>query len=202
MLLFSFKIRYIFSFLFSQDNYSDSDDDVDNDIVAEEIRALIGNALADCLPPVNAADEAEKPLGRGVVTLDDMSMDELIKVRRAHETEYAARGLRTRHMKSTAPDANKVHEESVQQQLVKEFHKLFKGSRVSSGLDRQARWQEVVSGNQANARVVASLTSAQVQFSESYTQFQYLLSLTFLHRWSRDGLRYLRNFQSLVLNLQ
>ena len=116
------------------------------------------------------ADEAEKPLGRGIVTLDDMSLDELIKVRRANEPEYAARGLRTRHMKSTASDENEVHEESVQQQLLKEFHKLFKGSRTSSGLDRQARWQEVVSGNQANARVVASLTSAQVRFSALHIQ--------------------------------
>lgn len=138
--------------------------DEEDDLFAEECEAITAalTSTSMALPPLVIEDEHEQPLGKGTVTIDNLDLHQLVKVRQAHQTAYAAKGLRTRQ---TKPSANSnTEDETAQRKLLNEFHKLFRGSRIGTGLERSVRWKEKqpATGNAANAQLASGLTAKQV----------------------------------------
>lgn len=153
------------SLILTSQDYPTPDVELLDEVNAEE-HAVVHGILAHTmpLPPLNTGLEAERPLGKGILTLDSLDLSHLINLRRSHETQYAKKGLRT---SQTNDISHRIDEKSAQRELLKEFHRFLKDARVGSGLERAARWKEsTLSGNAANARIVANATAAAVRVLE------------------------------------
>ncbi|KAF7776802.1 hypothetical protein Agabi119p4_5195 [Agaricus bisporus var. burnettii] len=115
------------------------------------------------LPPVQL-DEPSHPLGTGdgQFTIHDFDLSLLCTRRRDHQPEYAKHCARTRDDQKEGSS-----EESIKQQLIREFHKVLREDESSlgtaAGIDRRNRWTGnpgytpvAATGNAKNAAAAAS----------------------------------------------
>ena len=142
------------------------------DSFAEEAN-IIRNPFLRELPPLELPDQASRPHGRGNVDSDSLDLSSLVQMRYQHQTEHAAKAVRTRVTNSAAdidPDieAGKRAEASVKQQLIREFHAIIQeqqGQGLTTGLERGTRWglsTLPTAGNAANAAAAASQVAKTV----------------------------------------
>lgn len=128
----------------------------------DEMRSAVGNTIADCLPPIiNHHSEALPD------TFADsfLSLDHLVELRRAHDTNLARKAVRTAKTRAETEDI------TYRRELIKKICEVLNEKEVmrpSTGLARTTRWMgtgQVAAGNAANAAAVAATRSAQVRFS-------------------------------------
>lgn len=136
------------------------------DACIAEYRAAVGEQIAASLPPILDAGPGlvntlvrvgGNPDSRAPGALD------LVAIRRAHETKFAKRGLRTsgRDVSKEVQDQAKAHTALVKMAI--ETLKLQQDHGVGTGLERKARWTtNGKTGNAANAAAVAATRSAEV----------------------------------------
>lgn len=125
------------------------------------------------LPALVLADQTSRPPS---FSTSDLNFSILVELRRSHQTQYAAEGIRTRDVAEASRP-----EESIRRKLVRELNALLRQeeSRApGTGQDRKLRWIEPVqagtsiapesqpmptpTGNSANAAIVAKLRVKKV----------------------------------------
>ena len=104
-----------------------------------------------------------------MVSVDKFDLSLLAKYRQQHETRQAKEGVRTQSTTTTPSESSTV---SQRRQIIKGIHQILKAvdirRKVGTGLERGARWTGKVettvamSGNAANAKVVADAAARQV----------------------------------------
>ena len=120
-------------------------------------------------------DQGSRPLGMGSIKFDHLDFNLLVQMRQEHETEQAKKGVRTSNYRGKMAANNK--EVSERRQLIRKLHEVLKEEQedhaVGTGYGRKARWtvsakggqtgtEDQVSGNTANAIVVATNLAAKV----------------------------------------
>ncbi|PSR70772.1 hypothetical protein PHLCEN_2v13350, partial [Hermanssonia centrifuga] len=96
---------------------------------------------------------------------NDINLDELISIRRAHQTKQASKGVRVRTVKD---DVTANSSQSARQQLIRKLEEIIKQEQergVGSGLERAARYTEGTknkTGNSANAADVAKTRASKL----------------------------------------
>lgn len=126
-----------FSQSFCNSEVSEREDEMN----AEERKALKGAQAAAALPPVSLVSTCEpsKSFGQRNTTVEDLSFDTLVALRRYHQTKQAATGVRTR-AKSLQPST------SLRRKIIQEFqdvmHEYKDYASTAAGQDRIARWQD------------------------------------------------------------
>ena len=143
----------------TSEEYPEPNVEIVDEINAEEHDTILETLSQISIPPLSGPLETEQPLGKGILTLTDLDFTHLVDLRRAHETHYAKKGLRTSQTKDLPTNDDK----SAQRELLREFHKSLKDIRVGTGLERAARWKAEPSGNALNARVVANAAATVVR---------------------------------------
>ncbi|KAG6916064.1 hypothetical protein DXG01_008589 [Tephrocybe rancida] len=143
---------------------ADINEEDEEEYLAQEQRDL--EAALTSLPAVQIADELEQPLGRGTVDFDSLNYKMLITMRREHETNYAAKGIRTRKDKDSEAGEDDNNKKSLRWKLIREFHDALKEGQddhaIGTGMERDARWHGgsngtlKTSGNAANAAAAAA----------------------------------------------
>lgn len=171
--------------LCSQDLLEDSDDAHEEEIedsFAEEAN-IIQNPFLRELPPLVLPDEASRPQGHGNFDSNSLDLGSLVRMRYQHQTEHAAKAVRTKIANSTADVDSDIQdgkhaEASVKQQLIREFHAIIReqqGQGLTTGLERGTRWglsTPPAAGNAANAAAAASRVAKTVSllsFVDSYS---------------------------------
>ena len=158
----------------TSEEYPEPNVEMVDEINAEEHDIIHKTLSQISLPPFGNQLETEQPLGKGILTLTDLDFAHLVDLRRAHETQYAKKGLRTSQTKDSPTNDDK----SAQRELLREFHKSLKDIRVGTGLERAARWQAEPTGNALNARVVtnAAATTVRSRFPDETSLILILIS--------------------------
>lgn len=97
--------------------------------------------------------------------LDDITLQSLISLRERHQTNHAARSVRTRSQTQNQVDSK----QSLRQQITRRFYDELKTAQVqgiTSGEGRGIRWYgsgtKTTLGNAANAATVAKATATKV----------------------------------------
>ena len=108
-----------------------------------------------------------------MVSVDKFDLSLLAKYRQQHETRQAKEGVRTQSTNTTTTPSESSAV-SQRRQIIKGIHQILKAvdtrRKVGTGLERGARWTGKVettvamSGNAANAKVVADAAARQVRF--------------------------------------
>lgn len=166
--------------VYSQAVADETDEDAAEEILAEEYCEI--HDLVNDLPAVQTSDEPAKPMGRGLVTFEDLDFDALVHMRRSHQTHQAAKGVRTKHSRDV-PDSDQKRTMTLKQQIIIQYHEALRESQdekaVGTGYERSARWRApargardgkiddstvnpLPSGNAANAAMSASALAKQV----------------------------------------
>ncbi|OCH92999.1 hypothetical protein OBBRIDRAFT_863358 [Obba rivulosa] len=146
-------------------------DDATYDDYLSQDSANIHNALITStitIAPIEAEDEPEKPLGKGILRTGDLDLSTLVHIRTQHQTLQAAKGVRTR-VAQTSQSADG----SIRQHLMRQFHEVLRVQQdqaLGTGRERQARWcesestggaQDKRTGNALNAAQTAAATAKQ-----------------------------------------
>ncbi|TEB28566.1 hypothetical protein FA13DRAFT_1587449, partial [Coprinellus micaceus] len=119
--------------------------------------------------------EQSAPLGlRALNTFADLDLTALVEIRRAHETEQAAKSGRTRtHLSSGTTDGGENNPNSddpttTRKRIYEKFNEILKDKRnhvpTPGFAARTERWtsaQDTVSGNAANAQAVAAASATK-----------------------------------------
>lgn len=143
-------------------NGDGSVDEGEDEMNAEERRALKGILEAAALPPVRPTpSEPNRLFGQGIAAIEDLSFDTLVALRQRNQTKQAATGVRTRS-KSLDPST------SLRRKIIQEFHDVMNEYKdyisKAAGQDRIARWQNKAdsrTGNSANAAAAAATVASK-----------------------------------------
>lgn len=78
---------------------------------------------------------------------ETMSLDELVKLRKQHQTRVAAEGVRTRTSKTSAPkDANSALKKQIRRKMFEVLKNHEVGQGVETGNGRALRWRSAAKG--------------------------------------------------------
>ncbi|KAJ8085468.1 hypothetical protein PM082_004284 [Marasmius tenuissimus] len=153
---------------------ADVDDEEEAEAQGRDFEAVQAFEKAVANAKLKLPDEPSKPLGQGRATLEDISYDALVDLRRQNQTLQAAMGTRT----STTRKSSAT--QSLSQQILDRYNTIRRESRdrefSSAGQNRAGRWttapkgdgsrqQVTMPGNSANAAVsaAASIKKAAVR---------------------------------------
>lgn len=145
----------------------EDDDDSETAKIRKVERLRIHEQLSFELPPVDV-EEAERPFGKGSLSVEELDLSFLIQQRELHQTRQAEQGTRTREGNS---HIDAYSSRGIQMALVSKVQALLRERQVrggSTGTNRTARWIEgpaepAATGNAANAAVVAVATVRKTQ---------------------------------------
>jgi hypothetical protein len=135
---------------------------------------MITEMLAACLPPPNV-NKTTAVFGSHMPDVACLDMDELVRIRFAHQTKQAVTGVRTNtKVDETTPSLSK-QKQSQKQHVQAHLSWIIRGLEkcgVGSSLGRAVRWQNskdntsdgspVLTGNAANASEVAGTQAKKV----------------------------------------
>ncbi|KAH6870856.1 hypothetical protein BKA70DRAFT_1578587 [Coprinopsis sp. MPI-PUGE-AT-0042] len=160
------------------------DDDENEEFVAEEFGQISDFARHIVINDLHH-DEPSGPVGLKGTTLDDLDLNDLVEIRRQHQTEQAAKCGRTRNgvqpSEEAMADANERNYPpdllsdsaktvaQLRQEIASTYHQVLretKGYAPTSGIERLTRWtanesvDRPAAGNSANAAEVSAKTAA------------------------------------------
>jgi hypothetical protein len=139
---------------------------------------------AATLPNLRTLAEPARPSHVSSTFFDHLDFSELVTIRRAHETKYAAAGVRTQmhqHDAAQAAEASNTTETSrasLRHKIIRQMNAVLREQQeqgVGTGLERQARWKSsapggrsgeeasALSGNAANAELAAGQRATTVR---------------------------------------
>lgn len=145
------------------------DEDMQEEMYAECCQN-VGEALAAALPPLDAPHGKDQILGRGVLSVSQLDLTHLYKVREQHQTRLAAQAVRTRSQEASDREPGS-EEQSLRRQIIQEYYKSQREQEergVGTGKEREARWGSSsavtgqASGNSANAAATAASAAVKV----------------------------------------
>lgn len=123
-------------------------------IVISDERTNITNSLNACLAPVNAHNKPIHPLDMNNSDLSTLSFDKLVLLRRKHQIQQAATGVR----KKTTSGINQPQTgtPTERQRILRQLNEIIKEQQeqgTGTGVERSLRWRAdaPVAGNAANA---------------------------------------------------
>jgi len=135
------------------------------------------------LPAPVLEDEISEPYGLKTIGAGSRDFSVLVELRRPHQTQHAAEGVRTRDVAETNRPG-----ESVRCKLIREVNALLRQDRnhaPGTGQDRKLRWEtpakgttslrplppvSVPTGNAANAVTAAASRARKVPFCRVHSQ--------------------------------
>ncbi|KAI1783947.1 hypothetical protein LXA43DRAFT_902571 [Ganoderma leucocontextum] len=148
-----------------------------DDEAADELMFEAANMIAKLLEKSRAAktqDSASDPTGTSTVDALSIDLSELVRLRRAHQTRQAARGVRTRGQpeECDAPEGSEADATRTRQKLLAKLREILKSKlgddvAVGTGLERAARWirgstvEDDSGGNVANAAQAAKTRASK-----------------------------------------
>lgn len=124
----------------------------------DEYRQTVGKVLADSIPDI----EFGQPDSTEAAAL---SLDQLVTLRRAHESTLEQKAVRTSNSVKAEQDDTKARFELIKK--VDEAMKLQQVQGPGTGCDRRTRWKTEAkkqTGNAANAAVAALKRAHEVSF--------------------------------------
>lgn len=135
----------------------------------DQLHRAVGNTIADCLPPIALSQPGPFP---DASTDNFLSLEHLVELRRAHDTNLAQKAVRTATSRAEGEDS------LARRDLIKVISDVVNErdvTRPSTGLNRITRWTGTgQAGNAANAAAAAATRAAQV----SHTHVVLAISLT------------------------
>jgi hypothetical protein len=140
----------------------------DGDVIANDLAhdaATIAESLAACLPPPNV-EETTEIFDSHMSDIAFLDMDELVKIRFAHQTKQALTGVRTNVKAVDATLSSGKQKQSHKQHVQTQLNRIIKGldeRGVGSGLGRAVRWQNSKTGDSARSAVLTGNAANAVQ---------------------------------------
>lgn len=149
----------------------------DSENILEALSFSVRPDIHPDIPALNLPDEVSKPHDQLELDFSSLDFSSLVELRRQHETRYAKLAVRTHgvHSDSGIATGDKA---SIKKQFLREYRDILKEEQaqgLSTGKNRQDRWpnkhganepqfteNESLTGNAANAAIVASLAHKQV----------------------------------------
>lgn len=136
---------------------------------------MIAEMLAACLPPPNV-DEPTAVFGSHMPDVTCLDMDEIVKIRFAHQTKQAVTGVPTNTKIDETTLSSSKQKQTQKQHVQAHLNRIIKGLEergAGSGLGRAVRWQNTekdntldgsptLTGNAANAIEVAGTQAKKV----------------------------------------
>jgi hypothetical protein len=120
--------------------------------------------VAAALPALQLPSEPSKPSATNASS-DILDFKALVRQRKQHQTQQAARSARVKNAK---PDDNAAAPESARRQLLRKYHELLKEDQAKASgtaVERQVRWTtdpKHTAGNAANAAATAAAVATKV----------------------------------------